>query len=273
MGRRAQTDVEKDLVKLAMALLVEDWPQTQSEPPTAAAIGERVWNRRESTNVSRYILGGELPKEVRAVRKISARSAAIFQQWIPSLNRRNSLDNLRDVFAHALEELGIPAAEIEYVRACTAAHWPGAFRRTPKAEPLARFTADLNHLRRLSDEGRGPINLALSQSWYLALSLVEAVAAEPKLVAIAPRVWEAICNDFVPNLDKALRFGEPEDSRGSGAKRLSDEERSFHHFALRDCVAAVTLRGEDPAWMPLRLREEFRVARLRIHRSPTPVRA
>ncbi len=273
MSRRKQTDLEKDLVKLAMAFLIEDWPQTQKEPPTAANISERIWNRRESTNFSRYVHHGELPKEVRAVRKFSIRAAALLQQWIPALDPRSSLDDLSTPLALALAELGIPEHEIEHARASNAPHWPGAYRRTPRAEPLSRFIVDLIELRRLSDGGRGPIDLALSQSWYLALSLVEAAAAQPRLFSITPTIWETICSEFVPSLDKALLFGEPEDARGSGRRRLSDEERTLHYHALQDCVAAVTSRDENPTWTPLRLREEFRVARASIHPLAMQVRA
>lgn len=264
MSRHCQSQLEKEIVKIALAVLKRDWPKRVGEPFSYAALGEIVTGRRESTNVSRWFKNGELAHagSCKRIGKLSEDAGALLLEWIPVLRTESSLSDLKEPLAHALFQLEIPEGEIAHAVASNAPRWPYSYRRTPKARPLALSPAELMNTRRFFDAG--PIFLAKEQAWCTAISLLEAICYLPALGRIASRVWTQILENFVPPRNLMLRFGEHEDMKGKRPVTISTHEREFQYEALQDCIDAVVLRHENPKWTPLRLKHEFDAVRKEI---------
>jgi hypothetical protein len=246
MPKPATTAIEKTLVQAGMEILQDDYCRAHGERPSAALLAEELYERRESSAVTRHIKHGKALAygALVEIKRLSLDAAIVLGDWQATLSPRTSLSELRGVLARALFRLGSPSQVIALLTTRDIPELPDAYRGSFAEHPISRFVVEAVLLRRC--QHAASVHIAMTQAWRTGVSLVQNCMARPYLNAAAHAVWESALQ-FAPSHVDVLRFGEID---GCGRPQVRPwstglVERSFQYHTLVKFVPA-TLAGEKP---------------------------
>ncbi|MHB8743102.1 MAG: hypothetical protein ACYC9L_08225 [Sulfuricaulis sp.] len=249
MPKPATTKIERTLVQAAMEILQDDFCRAHGERPTAAALAEELYNRRESSAVTRHIKHGQplAHHAVVNVKRLSPDAGVVLGDWEAALSPRTSVSELRGVLARALHELDATRQLIAMLTSRDVPEVPDAFWDSLADHPVSSWFVVHAVLLRRCQYG-APVHIAMAQAWRTGVSLVQNCIARPCLRAAAPTVWEGALQ-FIPPHHEVLRFGEVDEYGRPQARPCFTgiAARSFQYLTLVKFVPA-TLADEEPEW-------------------------
>lgn len=249
MPKPATTKIERTLVQAAMEILQDDFCRARGKRPTAAALAEELYNRRESSAVTRHIRYGEplAHHAVVNVKRLSPDAGVVLGDWEAALSPRTSVSQLRGVLARALHELDATPQLIAMLTSRDLPEVPDAFWDPLADHPVSCWFVVHAVLLRRCQYG-APVQLAVAQAWRTGVSLVQNCIARPCLRGAAPTVWEGALQ-FIPSHHDVLRFGDVDEfGRPQALPSFAEiAAKSSRYFTLVKFVPAA-LADDEPEW-------------------------
>lgn len=249
MPKPPTTAIEKALVQPAMEILQDDYCHAHGERPTAALLAQELYERRESSAVTRHTKHSRPLAHAAMVRteRLSLDAATVLGDWPTALSPRTSVFQLRGVLARALQRLGAAPEMIAMLTSRDVPELPDTIWESLANHPTTSwFVVHAVMLRRC--QYAAPVHKAIAQAWRTGVALVQNCIARPCLRVAAHAVWESALQ-FIPSHADALRFTEIDETARSQARpsSMSLAERSFLYHALIKFVPAA-VAGENPTW-------------------------